>query len=185
MESFLCARDFFSVFSLSLFRSAPLPPSRSLLVRAKRATRVLRFCGRQPRWRGRVEAELRPARFLVVHPLRRRCESAKSWHLPPPTTHTVPSCKQASMFYALCYNSVSVSVSVAIVAVASSGFGFRFVFSFSRMCGLSLAWTETGIGLDRLSLVLESGLGDRLCGPGVARAATVAIEVYLWPTAFG
>lgn len=96
----MCAL-FFSAF---LFFSSffALSPAHSFRCE-KRATRVLRFCGRQAQRRGMVEAELYGRDvLLVVHPLRRRCESkvVASGTSPRPLTAAPP--RVASMFYALC-----------------------------------------------------------------------------------
>lgn len=88
----MCALFFFC-FSVLFFFFFALSSAHSFRCE-KRATRVLRFCGRQAQRRGMVEAELYGCDvLLVVHPLRRRCESkvVASGTSPPRPLTAAPS----------------------------------------------------------------------------------------------
>lgn len=164
----MCAFFFASFLFCSFLLFFALSSTHSFLCQ-KRATRVLRFCGRQAKRRGMVEAELYGRDvLLVVHPLRRRCESkvVASGTSPRPLTAACPLLLWQACFMLYAAHNVWAPTPTPTAAQAfglslgsDSGSGFRF-----RVCGLSLLWTETG---------METGTGTGpemetgLCGPGV------------------
>lgn len=147
MESFLCARCFFLLLCSFLLFFA-LSSAHSFRCE-KRATRVLRFCGRQAQRRGMVAAKLYGCDvLLVVHPLRRRCESkvvASGTSPHPLTCCCLPPARVASMFYALCCAQRLRSDSNSN---CSSGFGFEFGFGFRFGFSISSVWAEFGVDRD-------------------------------------
>lgn len=154
----MCAFFSFLFFSSSFFA---LFSTHSFLCQ-KRATRVLRFCGRQAQRRGMVEAELLFC-WWCIH-----CVGAvrvKSWQAAPPPAPWLlpaPSCCSKHVLCFMLRTTFGLQLQLQLqlrllvwVWVRIQVRGFRF-----RACGLSLLWTETGTGTGP---EMETGL----CGPGV------------------
>lgn len=106
----------------------------------------------------------------------------KSWQAaPPPTPWLLPPPRVASMFYALCC-----AQRLRSDSNCSSGFWFEFGFGFRFGFSISSVWAEFGVDWDWAGDWDWAWDGVWAVWNGcVAWAATVAIEVYLWPTAFG